>query len=150
MFWFIIFIWTSGETYFLLPKLYPRKHFLVDMNSWFLLSFGIRAHSLTRALHTQEQEHVDDGQECSDRIRDDELKGIVVGDEEDVEDGCGRQVAGQKAAGIGQDGAGFDHVQAEESDRPNAMENLEWSRMKKLVSLIDINTVEFNSAKLEK
>ena len=42
-----------------------------------------------------------------------------------MEDGGGREVAGQEAAGVGQDGAGVDDVQAEEGDRPHPVENLE-------------------------
>ena len=42
-----------------------------------------------------------------------------------MEDGGGGEVAGQQARGVGQDGAGVDHVQAEEGDGPNAVEDLQ-------------------------
>ena len=81
--------------------------------------------SLTRALHPEEEEHGDDGEEGADGVGDDELERVVVGDEQDVQHRRGRQVAGQQAAGVGQDGARLDHVQAEEGDRPHAVEYLQ-------------------------
>ena len=50
---------------------------------------------------------------------------VVAGDEEDVEDGGGGQVAGQQAARVGQDGLGVDDRQAEEGDGPDPVEDLE-------------------------
>ena len=50
---------------------------------------------------------------------------VVAGDEEDVEDCGGGQVAGQQAARVGQDGLGVDDRQAEEGDGPDPVEDLE-------------------------
>ena len=50
---------------------------------------------------------------------------VVAGDEEDVEDGGGGEVAGQQAARVGQDGLGVDDRQAEEGDGPDPVEDLE-------------------------
>ena len=50
---------------------------------------------------------------------------VVTRDQEDVEDGGGRKVAGQEAAGVGKDGLGVDDGQAEEGDGPNPVEDLE-------------------------
>ncbi len=82
------------------------------------------SNSLTRALHPEQEEHGDDGEEGADGVRDDELERVVVGDEQDVEDGGGGQVAGEEAARVRQDRPGVDHVQAEEGDRPDAVEDL--------------------------
>ena len=85
---------------------------------------------LTSAFHPEQEEHGDDGQEGPDGVGDDELERVVVGDEQDVEDGRGREVAGQQAARVGQDCLGVDHAQTEEGDRPNAVEHLERSGKK--------------------
>lgn len=37
-----------------------------------------------RALHPQQQEHGDDGQESADRVRDDVFQRVIVGDEQDM------------------------------------------------------------------
>ena len=50
---------------------------------------------------------------------------VVAGDEEDVEDCGGGQVAGQKAARVGEDRLGVDDRQAEEGDGPDPVEDLE-------------------------
>ena len=51
---------------------------------------------------------------------------VVVGDEEDMEDGCSGQVAGQQAGGVGQNRLGIQHRQAEEGDGPNSVEDLRY------------------------
>ena len=81
--------------------------------------------SLTRALHPEEEEHGDDGQEGAHRVGDDELERVVIGDEEYVEHGGGREVSGQEARGVGQHRTRVDDVQAEEGDRPHAVEDLQ-------------------------
>ena len=50
---------------------------------------------------------------------------VVAGDEEDVEDRGGGQVAGQQAARVGEDRLGVDDRQAEEGDGPDPVEDLE-------------------------
>ena len=50
---------------------------------------------------------------------------VVAGDEEDVEDSGGGQVAGQQAARVGEDRLGVDDRQAEEGDGPDPVEDLE-------------------------
>ena len=80
---------------------------------------------LTGALHPKQEEHGDDGEEGADGVRDDELERVVVGYEQDVQYGGGWQVAGQQAARVRQDGARVQHGEAEEGDRPDAVEDLE-------------------------
>ena len=82
----------------------------------------------TCALHPQQEEHRDDGQEGSDGISDDVLEGVVVGDEKDVEHGGGRKISGEQAACVGKNCPRLDHRQAEEGDRPDAMENLKFRK----------------------
>lgn len=86
--------------------------------------------SLTRALHPEEEEHGDDGEERPDGVGDDELERVVVGDEQDVQHCRGRQVARQQARRVRQDGARLDHVQAEERYRPHAVEYLQEGKAK--------------------
>lgn len=76
------------------------------------------------ALHPEQQEHRDDGQQGRHRVRDDERQRVVAGDEEDVEDRGGGEVAGQQAARVGEDGLGVDDRQAEEGDGPDPVEDL--------------------------
>ena len=54
-----------------------------------------------------------------------DLQGVVAGDEEDVEDSGGGEIAGQQAARVGEDGLGVDDRQAEEGDGPDPVEDLE-------------------------
>ena len=51
-------------------------------------------------------------------------KRVVAGDEEDVEDGGGREVAGQQAARVGEHGLGVDQREDEEGDGPDPVEYL--------------------------
>ena len=77
------------------------------------------------ALHPQEGEHGDDGQQGGAGVADDEGQGVVAGDEEDVEHGGGGQVAGQQAGRVGQEaGARLQQRQAQEGKGPHAVENL--------------------------
>ena len=49
---------------------------------------------------------------------------VVAGDEEDVEDGGGGEVAGQQAARVGEHGLGVDQREDEEGDGPDPVEYL--------------------------
>jgi len=91
--------------------------------------------SVTGAFHPQEQEHGDDCQEGADGVGDDELEGIVVGDQQDVEHSRGRKVAGQQAAGVGQHCASLNHGQAEERNRPDSVENLKLEEINIIIYL---------------
>ena len=51
-------------------------------------------------------------------------KRVVAGDEEDVEDGGGGEVAGQQAARVGEHGLGVDQRQDEECECPDSVEYL--------------------------
>ena len=52
-------------------------------------------------------------------------KRIVTGNEENVENGGGGEVAGQQAAGVGQHRLGVHQSQNKERNCPNTMEDLQ-------------------------
>ena len=68
---------------------------------------------------------------------------VVAGDEEDVEDCGGGQVAGQQAARVGQHRLGVDQRQHEEGDGPHAVEDLQ-QKIFKLEKKNICNREQFN------
>ena len=79
----------------------------------------------TCTFHAEQQKHGDDCQECSHCVSDNVFQGIIIWNEQNMEHRGGWQVTGQKAAGVGQNGTGFNHRQAEKGDSPYAVKSLQ-------------------------
>ena len=66
----------------------------------FICSMGL---SQTCAFHSEQQKHCDDGKEGANSIGDDELQGVVVWNEQDVQDCGSRKVSCKQATCVWKD-----------------------------------------------
>ena len=84
--------------------------------------------NLTCTLHTKQQKHGDNGKKSTNRVNNDEFQRIVIGNEQNVKNSGGRQVACQQTTRIWKNGSRVNNVEAKECDRPNSMKDLKYQK----------------------